>query len=649
MRRRTRRLSFAAFAVGLALFTVAPAALAATDSTSTAPQKLSIRKVDSTDPKAVKVSLIYNGTRSDLAGLTLRENGQQLKATSAVPLSKAGIHTGIVFVVDTSRSMGINGGLDQTKTSIRKVINAMGTGDAAGIVAFGTTATVIAPLSTNHAATLASLDTMSAPGSAKTALWDGIKRGAALFEDAPKIQPNLVVITDGFDDSSTATKSQGRTEVTRSGAAVFALAYNQQNQVDGKSLTGLVDLAGGRMFTAPRSTDLANALDTVQTSLANQYVVTYASEATQGATDLEVNVAGVTDTKTFVPGSVAQGNSALSPPVVPKSILPSFVTSGVGKILAMGAIFLAVMLGVYAVALLVGKDDSTLENVLMPYTDGYNGEEQESDGALAQTALLQRAVEMTEGFAERQGFLTKVEKKLEQANLPLRAAEAIFFWIATVVLLGFLAIVVEGPFMGLILLGLLAALPLGILNYLAKRRQKIFNTQLPDMLQLLSGSLRAGYSLMQGVEAVAQEVGEPMGKELRRVCTEARLGRELEESMDGIAERMDSADFEWAVMAIRIQREVGGNLAELLNTVGETMIERERLRREVNSLTAEGKISAIMLGLLPPVIGMVMWVVNPEYMGVLFKDSLGKGLLIGAIVMALIGFAWMKKTITIEI
>jgi tight adherence protein B len=154
---------------------------------------------------------------------------------------------------------------------------------------------------------------------------------------------------------------------------------------------------------------------------------------------------------------------------------------------------------------------------------------------------------------------------------------------------------------------------------------------------------------MQGVESVAQEVGEPMGKELRRVVNEARLGRDLEESMEGVAERMDSDDFAWAVMAIRIQREVGGNLSELLMTVSETMISRERLRRDVASLTAEGKISAIVIGGLPVGLGMIMYVINPKYMAPLFSTPTGQGMLGAAIVGALIGFAWMKKTITIKI
>ncbi len=212
-----------------------------------------------------------------------------------------------------------------------------------------------------------------------------------------------------------------------------------------------------------------------------------------------------------------------------------------------------------------------------------------------------------------------------------------------------LAFVTLGFVAGLMATLVLAMLPPAALNFMAGQRQKKFVSSLPDTLNLLSGSLRAGYSLMQGVEAVSQEVEEPMGKELRRVVSEARLGREVEEAMDSVAERMDSPDFAWAVMAIRIQREVGGNLSELLLTVADTMVHRERLRRDVSALTAEGKISAIILGLLPIGLGFFMWMMNPDYMEPLGSTGLGQTLLVVATVSAGAGFLWMKKIINIEI
>src|SRR5690606_34539265 len=163
---------------------------------------------------------------------------------------------------------------------------------------------------------------------------------------------------------------------------------------------------------------------------------------------------------------------------------------------------------------------------------------------------------------------------------PLRAAEALFFYAAGVLLVLVASFAISGGNIvtALVVTALIALVPPAAVSFLASRRQKKFVSLLPDTLQLLAGTLRAGYSLMQGVEAVSREVEDPMGQELRRVVTESRLGRPLEESLEASAERMKSDDFAWAVMAIRIQREVGGNLADLLLTVADTMTQRERLR-----------------------------------------------------------------------
>jgi tight adherence protein B len=289
--------------------------------------------------------------------------------------------------------------------------------------------------------------------------------------------------------------------------------------------------------------------------------------------------------------------------------------------------------------------------VLSPYSDNYAVEAaDEEQSNLGSSALIKRAVALTEQVAEQQGLLTRAEAALERANLPLRAGEALFVYLIIVIASALLPLLLWRNLVPVLLFGVIGVLlPPAIVNYLAKRRRKKFMSQLPDTLSLLSGTLRAGYSLMQGVEAVSQEVDEPMGLELRRVITESRLGRPLEESLDASADRMDSPDFAWAVMAIRIQREVGGNLAELLMTVADTMIARERLRRDVAALTAEGRISAVILGGLPPALGLMMYVLNPEYTSVLFSDGLGIGMVILAVISMVVGFLWMRKIINIEI
>ena len=329
--------------------------------------------------------------------------------------------------------------------------------------------------------------------------------------------------------------------------------------------------------------------------------------------------------------------------LVGKQIEEKYGIVGLVAVGAFGAFF--------AVANLVTKRRDGLKYALRHYDEGYGGvgSEDDDDQSMAASALLQRAVEVTGKVAEERGFLVRVEALLERADLPLRPAEALTFYLGGAAASVVIAFVLTGNPMlalGVVLLALIA--PGFVVDFLAKRRKKKFTRLLPDMLQLLAGTLRAGYSIGQGFEAVSGEIDEPMGKELRRAVTEARLGRPLDEALEAVAFRMDSEDFGWAVMAIRIQREVGGNLAELLMTVSDTMVQRERLRRDVASLTAEGRMSAIILGLLPPGLGMAMFAMNREYISKLFSGT-GLILLVASIFMMLIGFVWMKKTITIEV
>lgn len=644
-RRRARLLAgLAALYSALLIVLVGPAVVAQEQE----PSPLTIRKVDATDPEAVRVDFIWNGERDDLEDLTIREGGKEVKHEPVVPLSSLGVETAMVFVVDTSQSMGRNGGVAATQETLLRMIDEMEGGERIGIVTFGSDVEVLSPLTSDQAELREAVDDIVAPADGGTAMWDGVRKGASLFKPDSALQPNMVLITDGYDDASESSSSDAASAVTRAKAPVFALAYDERKHVDVEALDALVSEVGGAVISAPGQDDLTAGLEEVERTLANQYAVTFASAGEQGTSELEVSVGDESVTQNIVTGAVAEGGAALAPPEVSESIVPGFLRGDVGLILVVAAGGLAVALAAVAIVMVVSKDDQSLDKVLQQYTEPGVDTDDENDG-LAQTALMQRAVAFTEDIATRQGVLVKVEKMLEQADLPLRAAEALFFYLVGGVVLTILGLVVGGLFGMLALAFLGLFLPVAILNYLGRRRQKQFDSQLPDMLSLLSGSLRAGYSLIQGVDAVATEMDGPMGRELRRVMTEARLGREVEVALEGAAERVQSKDFEWAIMAIRIQREVGGNLAELLMTVADTMVDRERLRRDVATLTAEGKMSAIILAGMPPVLGVFMYVMNPDYIGGLFEETLGNILLGAAIVSALIGFAWMKKCITIEV
>jgi tight adherence protein B len=320
------------------------------------------------------------------------------------------------------------------------------------------------------------------------------------------------------------------------------------------------------------------------------------------------------------------------------------------KWLGIGIAFVASSLLAYAVIRLVAREAPVLDSALRLYDAKQSGVDEARDGTVAETRIVRQAVDAVERMAERRGLLTRVEDLLAGADLPFRPGEALFFSLAAVGLFATLAVVLAPSLLvGVLLAVVIARLPVTVVKTMAKRRRKKFVKQLPGTLQLLSGSLRAGYSLMQGVEAVSHEVEDPMGQELRRVTVESRLGRPLEEALDDAADRLGSTDFTWTVMAIRIQREVGGNLSELLQTVAATMMDRTRLKREVAALTAEGKISALILGFMPIGLGGALYVMNRPYISLLFTEFIGQVMLAGATVMALIGFAWMKKIIKIEI
>ena len=272
------------------------------------------------------------------------------------------------------------------------------------------------------------------------------------------------------------------------------------------------------------------------------------------------------------------------------------------------------------------------------------------DHAVASSPALRRAVEVTADLAARRGLLGSVERSLRAADLPVRPAELILACaVASVVAPSVVFLATRSITDVALVLVVLGAGPPMSLRFLVRRRRKRFAAQLPDALTTLAGSLRAGRSLGQALEAISRELRDPMGRELRKVVAEVRLGRTLPEALTDAADRIASDDFRWAVMAMQIQAEVGGNLAELLDQVASTMRERARMRGEVKALTAEGRASALLLVFMVPLLGLAMYVLNSAYMEPLFTTSTGKVLIGVSVVMIGGGYLWMNKLVKIDV
>ena len=383
-------------------------------------------------------------------------------------------------------------------------------------------------------------------------------------------------------------------------------AVYMQRGADVEAVVEMVATLGGSSLEVASEEDLDKGFEQVADQLAGRFRTTFSAPAGNAKTqELTLASGKASTTVEYAPGAVRAGAANLAPSVAADGGFLDGLTSSswfIWLIVLLGVA--AVVLAVWTLLTMILPDDDNLVRRLKHYEDPY-GENADGDERRrrpgSRCRILKRAVDFTGDMAERRGILEKLEADLERANLPLRAAEALFFAAVGGVLLGVLVLAMtRSPIMALVAVLVAVFLPRALLSFRIRKRQKAFVGQLPDMLSLMAGTLRAGYSIGQGFEAVSREIDDPMGRELRRVVTENRLGRPLDEALDSVADRMESDDFAWAVMAIRIQREVGGNLAELLLTVADTMTQRERLRRDVATLTAEGRISAIVLGLLPP-------------------------------------------------
>jgi len=250
---------------------------------------------------------------------------------------------------------------------------------------------------------------------------------------------------------------------------------------------------------------------------------------------------------------------------------------------------------------------------------------------------------------EDKRFATKVARDLARADLKLRVAEYYYIRIGMSLALGVLLFIFRDPLSGVIGFVLGYMLPRFWLGRRIGGRLKAFNKQLPDTIVLLSNSLRAGSSFLQSIELVSREGDPPMSDEMGRVVREVNLGLGMEEALANLVRRIKSDDLDLMVTAIGIQQQVGGNLAEILDTIAFTIRERVRIKGEINTLTAQGRISGYLVAFLPIGLGAALNAINPAFMAPLFTQTIGQILIgVGAVMMT-IGFLAIRKITDIKV
>jgi tight adherence protein B len=232
--------------------------------------------------------------------------------------------------------------------------------------------------------------------------------------------------------------------------------------------------------------------------------------------------------------------------------------------------------------------------------------------------------------------------------MAVRPGEFLVLVASIMLAVGALGLILLTPVLGAVLaLVVLFLVPLWLTSK-GDKRSALFGEQLGDNLQLMSASLRAGHGLLQAIDAVAQEAPSPSSEEFQRIKVETHLGRDLGDSLKATAERVKSEDFRWVAEAIEIHREIGGDLAQILDAVNETIRDRNKIRRRIKSLSAEGRISAVMLSLIPIFLIIVIMLINPSYIGELTVSGLGQGLIVGGVFAWFLGVVWMKKIVRLD-
>lgn len=239
---------------------------------------------------------------------------------------------------------------------------------------------------------------------------------------------------------------------------------------------------------------------------------------------------------------------------------------------------------------------------------------------------------------------------LDAAAVPIRPAEWLVIRCGSALLPAILLGVLLPWWLGLPV-GALAGfvVPNALLGVRIDRRKRMFAEELPDTLQMIVSSLRSGFTLQHGIEAGVRDSTGPVAAELRRALSETRLGAELEDALEGVGERTGNPDMRWLTMAIKLQREVGGNLSEVLQITADTMREREELRRSVRALSAEGRLSATILVAMPVLIGTWMLLFRRAYIAPLYTEPLGVVMLGSAGVLMVVGTLWLRSVIRVEV
>jgi len=568
----------------------------------------------------------------------IEENGIPVTGEQAVSLAAS---KSIVLAVDRSRSMA-GRSLRNATAAARALVATTGTADDVEVIAFGHTARTLSPFSHTASDADAALSGMAVDRVSGTALWDAVVLAAKGLAHAPGTQGRvIVVVTDGRDVSSSASFQQAVTAAHRAHAAVYAVGIASPDFAPAQ-LRALTAETGGTFLQASASTELVTLYRSIGRTLARTWQIRYATAARPG--DRLRLTAVVPGSRSSVRVVRLAGASAAVPVTEPALLSRSMWQSKLAPLVLAGAVGLLMLVAALFGFAARGRNWLTarLEPHLAPAQRRKGGTHRRDA-----RALMKRLFAATEHtFADVKQFRT-LQRMLARADLPLLAAELVYICLGSAVVFTLLAALAGGSaFMILLFLCIGVSGPVLFVAFKARARIRAFDDQLPDLLTTIAASLKAGHSFRHAIQAVVDEGADPAAKEFRRVLTETRLGKPMDEALSDLSERIGSKNLTFALMAVTIQRQIGGSLAGLFDMVADTVRQRQQFARKIRALTAMGRMSAYVLVALPFVVALAVTALNSAYMSPLWGTPTGHELVGAGLAMIMFGSLILRKIVT---
>jgi tight adherence protein B len=601
-----------------------------------------IESVSVAEHPAVSVTVavpMAPGDEPDPNAFRLSEDGEE----RAVTFERAA--TGdleVVLLVDTSGSMS-GEPIAAAREASTGFLTLLPDDVRVAVASFDSDVEMLSGFEDGREAQLDAVAELQAAGN--TSLYDAVVFGLELLSPPEDGSGRaIILLSDGEDTTSAATLDEAVAQLEGADVTFEAVAYGTAyTAIEG--LESLATASGGSISDAAAPDALVSLYEQIAAGLTHRYTLGYTSEES-GPVTVSVTFGhdGGESTDTRVvdlpalpePADAAPAEEQVAPPPVER-VEPSGL-SRVALLVGGGLWFVALVL-LALIALWPGRIRTQLSGALRA--------RQRGSGL---TELASRASLAAEGTLERRGYRRGLSAALERAGINLRPGEFAVLATSVVVVTFVVGLLLDGPMIGVVLAVLAGVGARLTVAHLGSRRQARFADQLGDTLQLLSGSLRAGYGIMQAIDSVAREADAPASEEFGRLVVETRLGRDMNDAMAAMSERMGSEDFEWVVQAMEINRDVGGDLAEVLDTVGETIRQRNKLRRQVKALSAEGRMSAWVLLVLPFAVATLMAFINRPYIRELWTNGLLGYAMIGTgMVMMTVGMIWTMKLVKIEV